>query len=380
MPLFITLAEAFTLYDIPDKYRKTHQRKIPFTGGFSIIASCLLAIVALFIFSDETFRSYQIKPDFSLYLYFAEATFVVVILGVIDDMRDLAYTTKFLYQFIAAFLVILGAINSSLLPLPSDAGGTSVLTSSATVIISILWFVGMTNAVNMIDGMDGLAGGTTLLSAISLGVLALMWGNPTLPTILFIIAGALLGFLLFNFHPARVFMGNTGSMVIGFAISVCSWVLLDSGPDKSTTMFVPLVILGLPLTDTLLAFFRRLIKGKNPFSADMFHIHHMLKFRFNLSHRATVLVLYAISAILGGAGILIASIPAGPGWAVIIALLGGMGLFLHKLGYTNLLASDKQEMPAADAVPPGRNGKGHHLPHISPNGNGVKKRQHAGRA
>jgi UDP-GlcNAc:undecaprenyl-phosphate GlcNAc-1-phosphate transferase len=163
-------------------------------------------------------------------------------------------------------------------------------------------------------------------------------------------------------------MGNTGSMTLGFAIAVCAWVLVYTGPGKSTTTFVPLVILGLPVTDTVLAFTRRLIKGKNPFSGDMFHIHHMLKYRYGLSPRWTVFILYGMSLVFGTSGLLVAILPELHGWILISVLFAGLIFFLHRLGYTHLLKSDKQTPQHFYAAHQG-NGK----TYTRVNGNGVAK-------
>jgi UDP-GlcNAc:undecaprenyl-phosphate/decaprenyl-phosphate GlcNAc-1-phosphate transferase len=222
----------------------------------------------------------------------------------------------------------------------------------------------------MIDGMDGLAGGSTLLSAVSLGIIALLWGNPLIASIMFILAGTLFGFMVFNYNPAKIFMGDTGSMFLGFTLSVFGWMLVDSGPLSSTAIIVPILVLGLPIADTLLAFFRRIIRGKNPFSADVFHIHHMLKLRFNLNVRQTVWMLYLITTVYCAAGVAVAMLPETTGWLVFAGIFIAKIIFLHFLGYTKLIlpiqkpALAKQE-PLVSLVHANGNG------HSNGNGNGA---------
>ncbi len=356
MPLCMRLARAFSLYDVPDRVRKAHERKIPFTGGLGIIFATGAAIALDFALSGKDLQSTLARPDFSLYLYFAEASIIIFILGIVDDIKDLSYATKFIYQFLASFLIILGAYTSKILPWVAAIPQTNVLINTFSAIISMLWIVGVTNAVNIIDGMDGLAAGTVSISSITLGILGMLWSNQTIPAVMFILAASLLAFLVFNFHPARIFMGNTGSMVIGFLISVCSWILISYGPMKSTTPLVPAIILGLPVLDTILAFFRRLLKGKNPFSADMFHIHHMLRYRLQLSQRRTVLVLYAISFVYSGVGVAVALVDASTGWVLIGLLVAASFVLLHRLGYVHLIASSPTETMNAAPTPVRRNG------------------------
>lgn len=336
MPVCINVANRHGLYDTPDGKRKTHLGNIPYTGGFCIIFAFLTGMGLMIAFGNEPLL--HGPPDLvTMFIYLAEATVIIVLLGIFDDLRDLKYTTKFIYQFFAASLIILGAIKVGLFPSVFDIADSNAIVYSLGAVISMLWFVGMTNAVNMIDGMDGLAGGSTLLSAIGLGAVALMWDNVLIASVMFVLAGTLFGFILYNRHPARVFMGDTGSMFLGFILAVFGWMLVDSGPKSIVAMFVPIAILGLPITDTLLAFFRRLVRGKNPFSADLFHIHHMMKLKFNLSVKQTVAWLQVVSFGLAGFGFLMAIVPEPIGWVLLSVLSLGMLGFLHALGYTSLI-------------------------------------------
>jgi UDP-GlcNAc:undecaprenyl-phosphate GlcNAc-1-phosphate transferase len=364
MPLFIRLAHRFQWFDVPDATRKTHSRKVPFTGGFSIFFAFAASVTVMWFVDGLTILRTEHSHFVPMYLYVLEAGTITFLLGVIDDFRELSFTRKFLFQFFAALFIVLGAIKSNFFPVVFNIVESSVLLNSAGTFVTVLWLVGTTNAINMIDGMDGLAGGTSLMSAVSMGFLATTWGNTILALVLFTLAGALLGFLAFNRHPARVFMGDTGSMFLGFLLGVCGWMLVDSAPVRITTFAIPVLLLGLPVLDTLLAFFRRLIKRKNPFSADTFHIHHMLKLRFGLSDPATVLVLYGASLIFSLSGVAIAFIPDAAGIALVAVLVVAVTASLHLLGYTRLLFPDRAAAGLLDAVRVKSNG-------VHANGNGV---------
>lgn len=374
MPAAIRLAHRFQWFDIPDAARKIHVRKVPFTGGFSIFFSFAVSVTVMWLVDGLGMPSSQRSHFVPMYLYIIEASVITFILGIIDDFRELSFTKKFLFQFYAALFIILGAVKSNFFPHVFSAAESSVLVNSAGTLLTILWIVGTTNAINMIDGMDGLAGGTSLLSSVTMGILALLWGNTLLALVLFILAGTLTGFLAFNRHPAKVFMGDTGSMFLGFILGVCGWMLVDSGPLRFTTVAIPVLLLGLPVLDTLLAFFRRLVKRKNPFAADTFHVHHMLKLRFRLSDTATVLILCVVSAVFCAAGIAIAFMPEEFGILILAVLFVGVMWGLHLLGYTNLLYPGEYAFDGArelavkkNGVHPTRvNGDGAHLLKNSP--------------
>jgi len=369
MPLCIWLARRYRLYDVPDELRKMHEGDVPFTGGYGIIIA-LSVCFGIMLLVDGTQHFLVGGSGYNgMYPYIAEATVIIIVLGIIDDLRDLTYSQKFFFQFMAASLMILGAIKSHLLPQFFSLESSGVLLNSVAMIVSLLWIVGTTNAINMIDGMDGLAGGTSLISATALGIVALLWGNPAMGLILFTLAGAIFGFLAFNIPPARVFMGDGGSMFIGFTLAICGWMLIDSGPSTLTSYTVPIIILGLPVSDTLLAFFRRIVKGKNPFSADLLHIHHMLRSRQEFSATKTVLVLCGVALFYALAGIVVAITSTLVGAALIIALLIAKLSFLRWLGYMNALKDEGEFFRTENILPLNGNGR-HHRGALNGNGRG----------
>jgi UDP-GlcNAc:undecaprenyl-phosphate/decaprenyl-phosphate GlcNAc-1-phosphate transferase len=361
MPLCIRMARRYRLYDRPDELRKVHGRSTPLTGGYGIILAFAIAATVQWLVEGPGFFSGHYPSIVPMYLYVAEATVIIVVLGVVDDLRDLTYAQKFFFQFIAAFLIILGAVRSHIFPQVFGLEDAGVFVNSAGMVVSLLWLVGTTNAINMIDGMDGLAGGTSLISAVAMAVVAFLWGNAVLGSLLLILAGAIAGFLFFNMPPARVFMGDGGSMFIGFVLAVCGWLLVDSGPDSFISTLVPIIILWLPVSDTLLAFFRRIVRGKNPFSADLHHIHHMLRGRHGLSLRANVLVLCCLALLYGGAGVAVAVFPARIGWPLIGGLVLAQVFFLHHVGYSELIMRRRVDLRPVPVPAPlnGSNGSGH---------------------
>jgi UDP-GlcNAc:undecaprenyl-phosphate/decaprenyl-phosphate GlcNAc-1-phosphate transferase len=365
IPLCLRLARRFGLYDEPDDERKLHHARVPYTGGIAIAGSFAAVVTLMWFVEGLDMLPAQPFNYVPIYLYIVEAAFIIFLLGAVDDFKELSSTKKFVFQFLAAIFIILGASRSGMFPEVFSPLQSSVLSNSIGTVITLLWIVGTTNAINMIDGMDGLAGGSALISSVTMGVLATAWGSSLLGIVLFILAGALLGFLLYNRPPARVFMGDTGSMFVGFVLAVCGWLLLVSAPLRPSAFTVPVIILGLPVFDTLLAFGRRLLARRNPFSADTYHIHHMMKRRFGLSTRATVLILYGVTAAYCVAGLAIAFVPETLSWAIVAVVAGGTGGFLHLLGYTDILRGRSARIDDMIAVMPRangihRNGSRHH--------------------
>lgn len=372
MPLFIRIARKFNLFDIPDDDRKRHAGMIPYTGGFAFVSAFMLVTGVMMGLEGNALLAAQRPILGTMSVYIAQAGAIIFLLGIVDDFRDLTFTRKFLFQFFAAFFLILGATKSNVFPRVFAVESSTVFVNSIGTTISVFWVVGMTNAVNMIDGMDALAGGTGLIISLSLAFLALLFGNTVLAITLFILAGALVGFLLYNLPPAKVFMGDTGSMFLGFYLGTAGWLLVDSLPLKATSFLVPIVIAGLPVSDTLLAFLRRIVRGQNPFSADTNHIHHVLERRFGLSTSRTVAILLGVDIVLAGTGIAIALLPVIFGWIIFCVLVIAIMMCFHVLGYTRLMLPQNKEaaVPAAPAIDAGaipakRNGNGTARPPVS---------------
>ncbi len=200
---------------------------------------------------------------------------------------------------------------------------------------TLLWIVGVVNAVNLIDGLDGLAGGVAFFAAATNLVLALARGDVLMALCMAALAGAVLGFLLFNFNPATIFMGDTGSMFLGFVLATVS-IKTSTKSGTAVAMVVPVIALGLPITDTLLAMFRRAFLGRRMFDADRDHIHHRMMSRLHLSQRNAVLALYGLSILFGATALGLASANSVQSALLLAAISAVVIVFVRKLGYFNL--------------------------------------------
>jgi UDP-GlcNAc:undecaprenyl-phosphate GlcNAc-1-phosphate transferase len=277
LPLFGRWAGKMHFLDQPGA-RKVHAVAIPRIGGVAMalgISVTVLMVVPLQV------------PD----RYFLVASGIIVLFGAIDDRFDLDYRVKLLGQVLAAFLVVLGGdIQIHALTLTDRV----VLPEWISVPLTLFFLIGITNAINLADGLDGLAGGTTFLSLCALAILAYSAGQVTSAALALTFAGAVLGFLRFNTFPASVFMGDAGSQLLGFAVGVLSLRATQSGGSEISAA-TPVLLLALPILDTLSVMVQRIGEGRSPFSPDKNHIHHKL-LRFGFFHHEAVMVIYAVQA------------------------------------------------------------------------------------
>ena len=227
----------------------------------------------------------------------------VVILGItcyIDDSKGVPSLVKLVAQILAAISVVLCGIRIENISIPF-AEGKIVINGIFSYIITICWIIGITNAINLIDGLDGLSSGVTLISCLSLLIVFALNNSPLIAIVLITaLAGALVGFLPFNFSPAKTFIGDTGSNFMGFALAIIS-ILGVAKTYTALVLIAPIIILGMPIFDTLFAIFRRIIKGKSikaVFEPDKGHLHHKLMAK-GYTQRQAVLIMYGITAILG---------------------------------------------------------------------------------
>lgn len=266
IPPIIHLIRRFKLYDVPSD-RKLHSAPIPTMGGIAIFAGMILSLVLWFPFSTELA---PVTFFFSILVLFG--------LGILDDLKDLSARYKFIIQFGLAALIAISGIRISSF---ESFLGIYELPMMAQYTFTIVAIVGITNAFNLIDGIDGLAGGLGFMSLIMLGFFLTMSGDANTALIAFALAGGILAFLYFNFNPARIFMGDTGSLVLGFVIAVLGIRLLQVNNFVETPVIqnAPVFVLGIvmiPVFDTLRVFATRMWMGKSPFVADKTHIHHLL--------------------------------------------------------------------------------------------------------
>lgn len=258
--------------------RTVHKVEVPRIGGYAIYISSLIGMV-IFLKTDPQINAILI------------ASFLVFFIGLFDDVHDLSPKTKLIVELIAALIVILyGDIylkGFDFLP----ANWPPILPGAITV----LWIVGITNAINLIDGLDGLSSGISIIVLFTISITSLTSGRTDIASLSLVLAGAIMGFLFYNFHPAKIFLGDCGALYIGFMISVIS--LLGFGYKVSTffTLGAPIVVLMVPIMDTLIAIIRRKVHHKKFSEADKAHLHHNLMFKLKLGHRKSVIVLYGIT-------------------------------------------------------------------------------------
>ncbi len=289
-PVARKLAFKLNVLDIPKDDRKVHKEPIPYLGGAAIYAS---AILTMLIFSDLD------KTAISIML----GGTVIFFVGLIDDIKDISPKVKLAGQIIAALIAVYGGakINYITNPLP---GYDVIYLEYLTIPISVLWIVGITNTMNLIDGIDGLASGVATISASTMMFIAAISGFDFILVECAVVAGASLGFLPYNFNPAKIFMGDTGALFLGYMLAVIS-ILGVMKIVTSATIIIMILVLGIPLFDTSFAIIRRIRNKKPIMEADKGHVHHRLLAK-GFTQRQTVLILYIVSIIFGAAAIFLA--------------------------------------------------------------------------
>ena len=272
-------AEKFKLIDMPDNNRKVHSEGKPLVGGLGIVAGVLVAMLLFF-------------PVIK-YMSLIISILLILGIGVIDDRFDISFKWRFVVQITATVIVMNYFPGMHLQTFGNILGFGAIGTGWLVVPVTIFCTLGVINALNMIDGLDGLAGTTSLLAFITFGVLAWLNGMPSFmfPGIAF--AGALAAFLRFNWHPSRLFMGDAGSMTIGFVLAFLA-IELSQKPGGIVTPVTVLLVLAIPVTDTLAVMIKRIMKGKSPFLPDKTHFHHLLR-DMGFGHSGSVMIIMTIS-------------------------------------------------------------------------------------
>lgn len=293
-PLVRRFAFKIGAIDIPKDNRRMHKKPTPRIGGLAIIFGFTVATLCF------------AQPSRQLYGTLAGAA-IIAVMGVIDDCKNLPAKLKFVIQIIAALVVVFaGDIKIDVFTNPNFLSDNPywVLPEWLSVTFTVIWIVFITNAVNFIDGLDGLAAGVSAIMSISLVFISIRVGEYPIAILGIALMGSCFGFLPFNFNPAKIFMGDTGSTFLGFMLATLS----IQGVFKSYAVIsfaVPLLILGLPLFDALFAMIRRILRGQSPMTADRGHLHHRLV-DMGFSQKQTVFILYAISGVLGITAVLLA--------------------------------------------------------------------------
>ncbi len=306
-PLVKNFAKRVGAMDIPKDNRRVHKEPVPRLGGLAIFYGFLISVLC-FGQIDAGIRGILI------------GSLIMVVLGAIDDVKDLKAPIKLVFHIAAALVVVFHGVKIEFITNPNLLGDNPVITLGLWAIpITVIWIVGVTNAMNLIDGLDGLAAGICSIASISILFISLLFGMPSTAILTAAIAGACLGFLPYNFNPAKIFMGDTGSTFLGFVLATVA----IQGMFKvyaAISFIAPLLILGLPIFDTGFAILRRIIRGKPVMEADRGHLHHRL-IDMGFTQKQTVIILYTFSGILGISAVVLTGSGIARAMVLIVALL-----------------------------------------------------------
>ena len=273
------------IYAVENK-RTVHHGKIVRMGGLAIYMAFMICML-LFVHPDSAINGILVGG------------FIVFMAGLIDDFYNLKARYKFGLQLIAAFVtIIVGDIQLDFINLI----GLSFDIGFINIIVSIIWIAGVSNAINLIDGLDGLAAGISSIVLIVIALIGTFMYRYDIAILSLVLAGATLGFLQYNFHPASIFMGDCGALFLGFMIACIS--LMGFKTSTFITLGFPIIILFVPLSDTIIAIIRRRLNGQKISDADRSHLHHILMYRIGLGHRRSVLTLYVVTILYGAAAVI----------------------------------------------------------------------------
>lgn len=331
-PLVKVLAHKVGAVDVPRDSRRMHKVPIPRLGGLAIFLGFLFAVL-LFV---------DITPQLQGILLGAV---VIVILGIVDDIIPLPALLKFVVQIFAALIVVYHGTEIRMFTNPNVFSENPYINlGSWSTPITVIWIVAITNAVNLIDGLDGLAVGVSSIAAVSLFIIALIVPEPNIAILMAALAGSCIGFMPYNLNPAKIFMGDTGSTFLGFILASVS----IQGLFKFYALIsfaVPFLILGLPIFDTMFAIGRRLLHGQNPMKADRGHVHHRL-IDMGFNQKQSVTILYLMSGLLGLSAVVLTSSGEIKALfmilAILLAIVIGAKVFID-LSVKSKDDSDKEE-------------------------------------
>ena len=315
--------------DRPDGERKLHSQSTPAIGGIAIAGGFLAGL--LYLASIQQILPFHLTmPPPGLWL----GAFIMIGVGFYDDVQGLGFRQKLMLQLIAAFLLIHAGFRFDL----SNVGilaGDPYLQALYSIPLTALWIVGLINAINLIDGLDGLAAGVTYIALACLAFIFGSQGQVVLVVLVLPLIGALAGFLIHNFRRASMFMGDSGSLFLGFILAAAS-LQGATHPDPTLSILIPVLVLGLPVLDTGLCILRRALIGRSIFSPDHDHIHHRLARRW--SPTRVVMTLYLVALVFGCAAIAMTRLNTGPATLILLTtvLLTVGGIYL--LGYFSVLS------------------------------------------
>jgi UDP-GlcNAc:undecaprenyl-phosphate GlcNAc-1-phosphate transferase len=320
-------ATSHGLVAVPTQERHLHSSPLPRLGGVAIFFSfsgCMVVAAVWALYNHHLHSTFSIKTLLTILV----PASLVFLLGVYDDIRGVGPYFKFAVQGLAATMLYMGGLRIVNIPV---VFGDLPLPWFVGLSFTVLWVLAITNAFNLIDGLDGLAAGSALFSTLVAFVVALLNGTSLVTVMSIALAGAILGFLRFNFNPATIFLGDSGSLFIGFVLSA----LALEGAQKAPTIVavaIPVVSFGLPILETSLSIARRLISGRPVFTADREHIHHKL-LQHGMTHRQVVILLYGVSAVFAMLSLFLLW-PTGSSLGLVLSVLGiGIWIGVQHLGY-----------------------------------------------
>lgn len=288
LPLAIKLAHRYDLLDLPGRHKR-HKRPVPILGGPVLFVAVWLPILVFRLVSPASFA----ELGQSLW-YMLAGALVILLVGLSDDLSPISPYTKLASQIAAALILFMGGLQVELISTPYG----SLDVGSWSILITLVWVVGLSNAINLIDGLDGLAGGICLIAGLTMLAIGQLHQVATILTMICATVGFLLPFLYYNRHPARIFLGDSGSLQLGYYFAVFSLVV----PLKSftfTALYLPLLALGVPILEAVSSLVRRLLAGKSVFRADRRHLFHYLALA-GLSPGQVVWVFYVLAMFFGG--------------------------------------------------------------------------------
>lgn len=342
-PLVKKFAFRVGAVDVPNA-RKVHSRIMPRLGGLAIYASFTLTVLLLMYFIPDNL---MMASNRNLIGALLTGGTIIVLLGALDDRFDLNAKLKLLVQIGAACVVVFGFdIKMNIVNIPfGDA--MQPLGEWVGIPLTIFWIVGVTNAINLIDGLDGLAAGVSAIAIASIMGMGIIMGNGTVVMLAIVLLGSILGFLVFNFHPAKIFMGDSGALFLGFSLAMLS--MLGFKQITMLSFVTPLLIIGVPLSDTFFAIVRRWVNKKPLMKADKGHLHHCLQ-QLGFSHRKTVLIIYGIAAFFGVCAVLQSALTkTGFGnWVTFIVIC--VLVFLLQIGAELIGIVDKTRRPVINLL------------------------------
>ena len=352
-PLVKSFAYKIGAIDVPKDNRRMHKKPTPRLGGLAIFLGFIVSIL-LFVNIDHQMQGILL------------GAVTIVVLGVVDDMSPLRAGFKFLVQIVAALIAVFHGVVIHTLSNPNVFSAEQYWDLGWLAIpVTVLWIVGITNSVNLIDGLDGLANGVSTISALTLLVIALLVSESQVALVMAALVGACIGFMPYNRNPAKMFMGDTGSTFLGYILATIS----IQGLFKYyaiVSFVVPFLVLGLPMFDTLFAIIRRLAHGQNPMAPDRGHIHHRL-IDMGLNQKQAVAALYVVSSILGLSAVVLTASDAIKAMLflltlVVVAYIAARVIFPREIAHSMQKAEESAAKPAEAA----ETAEGEDQPMLSP--------------